>query len=378
MRVPKKVYQHNFVDFSDIIYHPYSSIPLGVSLDPDYPKELFFNEGDGFAKFFSGLKQAFDGYHVAFTSFTRNGAKGILRVSGDRLPGDYFMVDLNNKKVDFLLSSADWLDPETLNPMQAKFFTSSHGLNIGTYLTFPANKNKQLPMIVMPHGGPHSRDFWGYDRDAQILSQAGYLALQVNFRGSIGYGGDFYSAGKKQWGSNIQRDIAEAVQWAIAEGYADPKRICIYGASFGGYSAMLNPIRYPKLYQCPAGFAGVYDLELLYKEGNIQRRDRGIAYLKKAVGINKQVMRDNSPLYLTSQLNLPVFIAHGTEDKRAPIDHAQALVKKLQTEDKDVHSLFFKNGGHGLYSEESNKKLYTQLLTFFDKHIGIGAAEKKN
>lgn len=372
----EKVFQSGVTDISDLIMHPLTRKPIGVHLNPDYPSVEFFDEGEGFAPFYRGLKKAFEGYHIRFTSFTRDGQKGVLEVSGDRLPGDYFLVNLENKKVDFLLSSAEWLDPADLNSMRAEQFKSSDGLRISTYLTFPKGKEKKLPMIVMPHGGPHARNFWGYNRDAQIFSQNGYLVLQVNFRGSSGFGNHFLDAGKNEWGGNIQRDIAEAVQWAVEKEYADPERVCIYGVSFGGYSALMNPIRYPDLYQCAAGYAGVYDLALLYKEGDVQRQERGIAFLSETVGKDPEKMRENSPRYHAGELSLPLFIVHGEEDERAPVSHAEAMLEELKKEHKAVDSLIAPNEGHGFYNETNRKELYTRLLSFFDAHIGVGASEQ--
>ncbi|MCQ3829507.1 S9 family peptidase [Microbulbifer elongatus] len=376
--IVKKVLQHEIADITDIIRHPRTQKPLGVYLNPDYPTVQFFDEGEGFAPFYRGLKKAFEGYHISFTSFTRDGKKGVLQVSGDRLPSDYFLVDLASKKVDFLLSSADWLDPQKLNPMRAESFEASDGLRISTYLTFPAGTEEsgKLPMVVMPHGGPHARDFWGYTRDAQILSQNGYLVLQVNFRGSTGFGNQFLDAGKNEWGGAIQRDIAEAVQWAVAQGHADADRVCIYGASFGGYSALMNPIRYPELYQCAAGYVGVYDLELLYKKGDIRRRDRGVAFLGETIGQDPEVMRANSPLYHTDKLNLPLFIIHGEEDERAPVAHAEAMLEELEKNGKPAKSLIVAHEGHGFYNEDNRRLMYTQLLSFLDANIGVGAAEQ--
>jgi len=370
------VFHHDFTDINDIIRHPVNDKPLGVYLHPDYPEEHFFEEGDGFAAFFRGLKKAFDGYRIAFTSFTEDGGKGILKVYGDRLPGDYFLVDMPSKRVDFLLSSAEWLDPKDLNPMHADTFTTEDDQRIGVYLTFPQDREEKLPMVVMPHGGPHARDYWGYDGDAQILSQNGYLVLQVNFRGSTGYGDGFYTAGRRQWGDKIQRDIADAVEWAVGKGYADRERICIFGGSFGGYSALMNPIRYPDLYQCAIGYVGVYDLKMMYEKGDIQRRDRGISYLKRELSEDENFLRANSPLYNTDKLDLPLFIVHGEQDERVPVEHAEALLEKLAEEKKPVKTLIVPNEGHGFYSEENNELLYTQLLGFLDQHIGVGAAEK--
>ncbi|WP_444946368.1 alpha/beta hydrolase family protein [Microbulbifer sp. VTAC004] len=370
------IFSHDNSDISGIIHHPVSENPIGVYLNPDYPEEHFFDEGDGFAAYFRGLKKAFEGYRINFTSFTNDGSLGILKVYGDRLPGDYFLANLKTKKVDFLLSSSEWLAPETLNSMRAESFVTTDNMRIGTYLTFPKGQTKNLPMVVVPHGGPHARDYWGYDQEAQILSQNGYLVLQVNFRGSTGYGDHFYTAGEQEWGGKIQKDIADAVHWAVEKGYADPRKVCIYGASFGGYSALMNPIRYPDLYKCAAGYVGVYDLEMMYKKGDIKRRDRGLAYLNRELSKDKNFLKENSPIHNTDKLNIPLFIIHGEKDERVPVEHAEELLKKLEKEGKPAKSLIVANEGHGFYSEENKMKLYTELLAFLDKNIGIGSAEK--
>ncbi|WP_444884171.1 alpha/beta hydrolase family protein [Microbulbifer sp. PSTR4-B] len=371
-----QIFSHDISDISAVIYHPKSDKPIGVYLHPDYPEEYFFDEGDGFAAYFRGLKKAFEGYRINFTSFTSDGSLGILKVYGDRLPGDYFLANLKTKKVDFLLSSSEWLAPETLNSMRAESFVTTDNMRIGTYLTFPKGQTKNLPMVVVPHGGPHARDYWGYEQEAQILSQNGYLFLQVNFRGSTGYGDHFYTAGEREWGGKIQKDIADAVHWAVEKGYADPERVCIYGASFGGYSALMNPIRYPDLYKCAAGYVGVYDLEMMYKKGDIKRRDRGLAYLKRELSKDKNFLRENSPIHNTDKLNIPLFIIHGEKDERVPVEHAEELLEKLEKEGKPAKSLIVANEGHGFYNEKNNMKLYTELLAFLDKHIGVGSVEK--
>ncbi|WP_308365254.1 MULTISPECIES: prolyl oligopeptidase family serine peptidase [unclassified Microbulbifer] len=364
------IYGHEFADIDDIILEPLSKRPIGVHINPDYPKFELFEKKDQFSALFRGLVKAFDGFAIEFTSFTKNGKYGILRVYGDRLPGDYYLVNTDSKQVSIVASSAEKIFPDQLNAMEADFFTTSDGLRIGVYLTFPAQGREDLPMVVIPHGGPHARDYWAFDQTAQILSQNGYLVLQVNFRGSTGYGNAFYAAGIREWGGKVQQDIAEAVKWAVQKGYADKSRVCIYGASFGGYSAMMNPIRFPELYQCAAGYAGVYDLELMYREGDIQQRGRGIAYLQRELTEDRDFLRKNSPLYNTDRLNLPVFIIHGEEDNRAPIEHAEALLRQLKTEKKSVKSLIISREGHGFYSEKNNRKLYSQLLEFFDRHLG--------
>lgn len=203
------------------------------------------------------------------------------------------------------------------------------------------------------------------------MASRGYAVLQVNFRGSGGYGHAFQRAGFKQWGGAMQDDLTDATRWAIQQGITDPKRICIYGGSYGGYASLMGVAKEPDLYRCAVGYVGVYDMPMMYGRGDIQHWQSGTNYLEDTLG------RDNleviSPTRLASKIKVPVFLAAGGEDKRAPIEHSEKMEKALRDAGVPVETLYFDTEGHGFYTEEHNREYYTRLLAFLDKHIGSGA-----
>ena len=364
------LFQDPRVDIAAYEYYPGTQEPMLVGLENGMPGYHFFDEAHPSSKFFRGAIKAFKGQQVSLQSVTPDGRLAVLEVFADNLPPDYYLADLEKKTLAFLLSSADWLEPKNLARAEVIELEARDGTPLQGYLTFPAGERKGLPMVVMPHGGPASRDYWGYNRDAQILAANGYLVLQVNFRGSTGYGIAFREASDRQWGKAVQDDITDAALWVVEQGYADGERLCIYGVSFGAYSALMSAIREPDLYRCAAGYAGIYDLQLLYSEGDIRQRDAGVAYLKEAVGEDEEELAAQSPVARADELRIPIFIAHGGEDYRAPIEHAEALIAAAKRNKLDYTAHINKAGGHGFYTEESNRALYQDLLAFFHKHLG--------
>ncbi len=341
-----------------------NGLPQWHTLDSTHPVQGFLR---GFAK-------SFPGYRVFLESLSENQEIAVLSVSGDNLPRDFFLANLKENSAEFLLSAADWLQPDDLARTEAFSTESRDGSPLRGYLTFPRNSSREnLPMVVIPHGGPQTRDYWTYDGEAQLLAQKGYLVLKVNFRGSDGYGHQFQRASDRHWGDLVQNDIADAVRWAISAGYVDPRRICIYGASFGAYSAMMNAIREPGLYRCAAGFAGVYDLPLMYGAGDIPGDRRGEAYLERVIGRDQQQLHEFSPVHNVEAITVPVFLAHGGRDERAPIEHAYRLEKALKENGAKVTTLYYPAGEHGYYEESANLALYSALMEFLDTHIGVEA-----
>ncbi|NJN51566.1 MAG: S9 family peptidase [Gammaproteobacteria bacterium] len=180
-------------------------------------------------------------------------------------------------------------------------------------------------MIVIPHGGPHGvYDTYGFDGEIQLLANQGYAVLQVNFRGSGGRGRAFQAAGYGEWGEKMQDDITDAVKWTIAEGTADPNRICIFGASYGGFAALSGVTRDPDLYRCAVGYVGVYDLNLMFDKGDIQSVAFGMNYLKRVLGTDTADLTRRSPVNHADNIKVPVLLIHGKLDERAPIEHSIA------------------------------------------------------
>jgi dipeptidyl aminopeptidase/acylaminoacyl peptidase len=250
------------------------------------------------------------------------------------------------------------------------------GVDLHGYLTLPyGSAGKQLPMVVVPHGGPFGiADVWEFDGGIQMLAQAGYAVLQVNFRGSGGYGRWFRRAGARQWGLTMQDDVTDATRWAIQSGVADASRICIYGASYGAYAALTGVAKEPDLYKCAVGYVGVYDLPMMHTRGDTQTARWGETFLREWIGEPSEVAKV-SPTNMADRIKVPVFLAAGGEDERAPIAHSELMERRLKAAGVPVETLYYKTEGHGFYNEAHQREYYTKLLDFFSRHLG-GAKAK--
>lgn len=276
-------------------------------------------------------------------------------------------------KASFIAAPNKNLDPNQLSPMQPFTITARDGMTLPGYLTLPkgAEKGDKLPMIVNVHGGPHGpRDMWGFNAENQFFANRGYAVLQVNFRGSGGYGSEFLEAGYGEWGRAMQNDVTDATQWAIDEGYADADRICIYGGSYGGYAAMMGVAKEPDLYQCGVGYVGVYSLPLMFEAGDISRNQSGEKYLERVLGTDMNVLKANSPVNLVDNIKADILLVHGAKDVRVPIEHYEQLKSALNRADKPYQTLVKDDEGHGFQKEANKFELYKRLEQFFEKHIG--------
>jgi dipeptidyl aminopeptidase/acylaminoacyl peptidase len=261
-----------------------------------------------------------------------------------------------------------------MRPMEPFAIKARDGMKLHGYLTRPVGEGPH-PMVVLPHGGPHGiRDVWAFDSEVQMLANRGYAVLQVNFRGSGGYGMDFEEAGYRKWGASMQDDVTDATQWAIDNKHADKRRICIYGASYGGYTALMGAVREPALYRCAVGFAGVYDLELMLSSADIPRSKSGRAYLGLALGDDRPDLRSRSPAHNADKISIPVLLIHGKEDWRADFEQAKRMKAALESNKKSYEWMVLSKEGHGVYDEDSRREMYERVLGFLAKHIGSSSA----
>ncbi|WP_299804481.1 S9 family peptidase [uncultured Shewanella sp.] len=359
-------------DIADPTYPISSSLNgvYGLRMDEDYPTYLFIEPDLEEAKLHKALAGAFNGDSVAITSMTRDGRLAVVHVSGDKNPGEFYLFDTENMSAKFLLSSAKWVDKTQLAATEPFRIKTPDGLVLNGLLTLPVGKSENLPTVVLPHGGPHARDYWGYNSQVQLLASAGYAVVQVNFRGSAGYGKNFEEAGYGHWGTKIQDDILLATQYAIQQGIADKDRVCIFGASFGGYSALQSAIRKPDAFKCAIGYVGVYDLEMLYSEGDIKELTWGGAYLDETLGKGTADLIAQSPVHNLDKLKAPVLIIHGEDDQRAHFEHALALKEAMDKKGHPYEWLVKDKEGHGFYKEENIIEANKTILNFLDKHIG--------
>lgn len=358
------------VDPDSIVYRPGTSIPVGVSFMDGRPRTVFFDNASPEARLQRSLEAAFKGQAVRVISTTADGRLALVEVFSDRNPGDVYVFDIPGKKADYLASRREKIDPETMAEMRPVALTARDGTPLSGYLTMPRGSSKGVPMVVMPHGGPFGiYDAWGFEPEVQMLAANGYAVLQVNYRGSGNHGRAFRHAGARQWGAKMQDDVTDATRWAIEQGYAEPARVCIYGASYGAYAALMGAAREPEMYRCAAGYVGVYDLPAMYVTGDIQGRRSGEAFLHRWLG-DKGTLEAASPTRLATRIKAPVFLAAGGEDDRAPETHTRRMEKALQSANVPVEALYYPREGHGFYVESNRREFYTRLLAFLSRHLG--------
>lgn len=353
-----------------IIHRNGTGLAVGaVVMDGRY-KTMFFDDMSAEARTYRSLESAMGGDPVFITSGMADGSMLLVQTWTGSNPGDFFLYDTVAKKAAHLLSRSDWVDPELAATVEPFSFKARDGMSIHGYLTRPRGRTGALPMVVMPHGGPFGVfDTWGYDRDAQMLATAGYAVLQVNFRGSGNYGRAHERAGARQWGGTMQDDVTDATRWAISQSHAFADRICIYGASYGAYAALMGVAKEPSLYRCAAGYVGVYDLPIMYTSGDIQERRSGENFIKEWIGERAQ-LEAVSPVNLADRIKVPVFLAAGGKDERAPILHSRRMEAALKRAGVPVESLYYDTEGHGFYSEPHQREYYGKLLAFFSQSLG--------
>lgn len=372
----KLLFQDPVADISNLIWSADENDLVAVVTEAGAPKVTLIDESSADSELYASLAASFPGQMVDFANATRDGKRIVVSVYSDRNPGELYLFDRDTGKARFLMQGRKWLDKDKMASVKPFSFTSRDGKQIHGYLTVPkGGTGKNLPMIVNPHGGPIGpRDRWRFNSEAQLFASRGYAVLQVNFRGSGGYGKAFQDAGHQQWGQGIQNDIIDATRWAIRQGYADDRRICIYGGSFGGYSSLMAPAREPGLYQCAFGYVGVYDMQMMFDKGDIPQSESGQRYLRRTLGNDQAVLRETSPTSLASKIKLPVYLAAGARDARAVPEQTEAMSKALTAAGNPPEGMIIQSGEmHGFYKEENNLKLYTEMLKFFDRHIGAAA-----
>lgn len=379
------LFQDKIAEVSDYIWSTDEATLVGVVTEAGAPAVKLIDESSPDAELYASLAGAFEGQMVDFASQTQDGRKIIVSVYSDSNPGELYLYDRDTGKARFLMQRKPELDKKKMASVKPFSFTSRDGKLIHGYLTLPHGSNgKNLPLIVNPHGGPIGpRDNWGFNPEAQLFASRGYATLQVNFRGSGGYGRAFQDAGHQQWGKGIQNDIIDATKWAIDNGYADKDRICIYGGSFGGYSSLMAPIRAPGLFACTFGYVGVYDIDMMFEKGDIPQSESGQRFLRRTHGSDAKSWAENSPARRAGEVKIPVYLAAGARDVRTPPEQTELMNKALIAAGNPPEGMIIQSGEmHGFYDVENRVKLYTTMLEFFSRHIGgtvtVGAPSKDN
>lgn len=303
----------------------------------------------------------------------------LVRAFSDVRPASYYIYDRNAKSLDKVGDTYPGIAPEQMGRQEQVRIKARDGMEVPVMLTLPAQKEaKNLPMVVLVHGGPYLRGTrWGWSPDVQFLASRGYAVLQPEYRGSTGYGQRLFTAGWKQWGLKMQDDIADAAKWAIAQGYADPKRICIAGASYGGYATLMGLVNDPDLYRCGVEWAGVTDIKLMFTGHWLYRDDWNATYrqygLPVMVGdLEKEAERfkATSPVEQASRITQPLLMAHGGADVRVPLVHGLKMHDAVQRNNKQVEWVEYPQEGHGWYLPATRIDFWTRVEAFLQRNIG--------
>ncbi|WP_028917441.1 S9 family peptidase [Pseudoxanthomonas sp. J35] len=369
----RQLFQDPVAEISDYLWSTDGKTLLGVVTEAGAPQVQLIDETHPDAELYVSLADAFPGEMVDFSSHTQDGRKIIVAVYSDSNPGELYLYDRDTRQARFLMQSRPQLDKAGMATVKPFSFTARDGMRVHGFLTIPnGSDGRNLPLIVNPHGGPIGpRDHWRFNGETQLFASRGYAVLQVNFRGSSGYGKAFQDAGHRQWGQGIQNDIVDATHWAISNGYADKERICIYGGSFGGYSALMAPIRAPGLFKCAFGYVGVYDVDMLFKKGDIPQRESGLRYLRRTHGTDTKEWAENSPARRAAEVKIPVYLAAGARDERAVPEQTELMNKALIAAGNPPEGMIIQSGEmHGFYDVPNRVNLYTKMLDFFGRHIG--------
>jgi dipeptidyl aminopeptidase/acylaminoacyl peptidase len=295
-------------------------------------------------------------------------------------PGTYYVFDRKAKRMDAFAAPYDKLVGRRLAPVEPVRYAARDGLQIRAYLTLPAAREaKALPLIVMPHGGPFARSSFEFDPLAQLLASRGYAVLQPNFRGSTGFGRDFVERGYGEWGRKMQDDLDDGVAWLAGQGTIDPKRVCIVGASYGGYAALWGAIRNPEIYRCAVSLAGVTDIRAMLKfdaRAMVATRYWKL-WQRKVEGEEKRDLAAVSPLQQAARLHVPVLIAHGELDGNVPADQSRLMIKALKDRGAVVQSAFYPRAGHGFTLSEDSADFMKRVEAFLEVHNPAGLAPLK-
>lgn len=292
-------------------------------------------------------------------------------------PGTFFLYNRSARQLNGFARPYRELNTYRLAQMRVVRYRSRDGIDIPAYLTLPPGRpERALPLIVMPHGGPFARDSWGFDAWVQFLASRGYAVLQPNFRGSTGYGRDHVERGYGQFGTGMIDDLEDGVRWLADQGMIDPARVCIMGASYGGYAALWAPIRHPTRYRCAISFAGISDVRAMLRyDSRIASATRySREWRRRVEGENRTDLTAISPLRQVERLGLPLLIAHGDRDRNVPPSQSRNLIRALTRSNSNVESVFYPEAGHGFSRPEDQADFLRRVEAFLARHNPADAA----
>lgn len=364
------IFEHPNVDVSQAGYSRQKQKVTTVSYVTDRSRYHFMDEDR--AKLQRRLESALGGLQVAVVSGTYDEDQFIVRSFSDRSLGAYYLYDGRTDELKSIAEVSPWINEDDMCHHRPISYTSRDGLTIHGYLTLPRDyKGGPLPFVINPHGGPWHRDVWGFNPEVQLFASRGYGVLQMNFRGSTGYGRAFWEASFKQWGQNMQDDITDGVHWLIEEGLADKDLIAIYGGSYGGYATLAGVCYTPDLYCCAMDYVGVSNLFTFMKtippywEPYLKMMYEMVGHPEK----DREMMTQFSPALNADKIKVPLFVIQGANDPRVNIDESDQMVRSLRSRKIEVPYMVKYDEGHGFRNEENQFEVYKCMLGFLQKHL---------
>ena len=363
--------QHPQVDLTDFVRD--EGRIVGVHYEADRGGFAYFDQK--LAALQSAIDRAIPG-NVNELSWSRDRSLVLVTSRSDVLPGSYYLFDAKAGKMEWLVDKRPWIKPKEMAPMQPVHYAARDGLSIPAYLTLPpTGEKKNLPMLVIIHGGPWiPGDDWGFDPEAQFFASRGYAVLQPNFRGTLRYGWKHFSSSFGQWGLTMQDDISDGVKWAVEQGVADPKRVCIYGASYGGYATLMALAKTPELFRCGIDYVGVSDMNLFltatwsdYSDSDFLKYN--VKEMVGDVSRDAERLKRTSPVELAGRIKAPVLMAYGAADRRVPLEHGTRMRSALESTGNKPIWMVADGEGHGFRDPKNVKMVYEAMEKFLAENL---------
>ena len=361
----ESVFSHETVDAAGLAYDPISGRPVGVNYVDDFRRTRYFD--DEYQALQRSLDRALPDTVNRIRSISRDRQRILVLAFSDVVPGSYLLWDRKAGRMDFIAETMPGLSEENLSAVESHWIEAADGARFEAFLTLPAGgDSKSLAAVVLPHGGPASRDDRSFWFLSQFLASRGYAVLQPNFRGSTGYGYEFEAAGRQQWGGLMQEDVTAATRWLVTEGIADPERVCIVGWSYGGYAAAMGAIQAPELYRCAVSINGVLNLPRLIAD---DQQYIGGSEWTKHVGLDEARASAVSPYQQAERIENPMLVIQAKDDTRVHADQGRNFSRRLEQLDKDIEYVEVEFGGHSMMNEAARLTILNRVESFLGRYL---------
>jgi len=366
----EELFHHDEVDVSSLNYSRERKVPTYASYTTDKTQRYFFDST--MAEVYSFLESSLPNYEVVVVSSDRLENKFLVRTYNDRSRGSYYFYNTADSSLEKLVDVSPWIKEEDMARMIPVKYMSRDSLTIHGYLSLPKGMEaKNIPVVINPHGGPWERVRWGFNPEVQLLASHGYGVLQMNFRGSTGYGKEFWKASFKEWGRKMQDDITDGTEWLIDEGIAAPSQVAIYGGSYGGYAALAGVTFTPELYTCAIDYVGVSNLHtFLNALPPYWKPYREMMYAMIGHPVrDSALIAEASPVNFADQIQRPLLVVQGANDPRVNIHESDQIVRAMRDNGIDVPYMVKYDEGHGFRNEENRFEFYHAMMGFLEEHM---------